>query len=172
MGQKSSGLVPVCQLIFPAGFLSVLFQRWVHLPWGQGLWSTPPKLHCQCPAQSDRRFYEWSHLRDTMWSSCSRPEFVNHEDFINQRIESILIWDCAFGHSAVAEECNHLGQNGILIGCESVVEFFHTLRIPRNGYEWKKYVPVYELDSSCKKTGRPCDNWATGLVQKYFILFY
>ena len=139
----------------------MLFQRWVHLPWGQGLWSTPTKLHCQCPAQSGRRFYEWSHLRDTMWSSCSRAEFIGHEDFINQRIESILIWNCAFGHSAVAEECNHLGQNGILIGCESVVEFFHTLRIPEIPNEWEKYVPVHELDSGCKKSGRPCDGSRT-----------
>ena len=162
MGQKSSGLVPVCQLIFPAGFLSVLFQRWVHLPWGQGLWSTPTKLHCQCPAQSDRRFYEWSHLRDTTWSSCSRTEFVNHEDFINQRIESTLIRDCPIRETAVAKECNHFGENFILSGCESVSEFIHALSIPQIHHEWKKYVPVHELDSSCKKSGRPCDSWTTG----------
>ena len=47
--------------------------------------------------------------------------------------------------SLIKKECNHLSENLILTGCESVSEFIHALRIPRNGHEWEKYVPVYPL---------------------------
>ena len=99
-------------------------------------------------------------------------EFINHEDFINQRIESILVWDRPFGHSAIAEECNHLGQNVILSGCESVSEFFHALSIPQIHHEWEKYVPVHELDYGCKKSSRACDSCTTGYNSTEILFTY
>ena len=50
--------------------------------------------------------------------------------------------------------------------------FIHALRIPRNGHEWEKYVPVHELDSGCKKSGRPCDSWTTGVYSEIVVQIY
>ena len=133
----------------------MLFQRWVYHPVDPCLWWILTNTHWSSHEQSGQRFYEWSHLRDTKWLSWGRTEFVNHEDFICHGIECLLIEPVR--NATIKKECNHLSENLILTGCESVSEFIHALRIPRIHHEWGKYVPVHELDSGWLKSGRPCD---------------
>ena len=123
----------------------MLFQRWVYHPVDPCLWWILTNTHWSSHEQSGQIFYEWSHLRDTKW--------LSWYDFLPECVKFRCFWDWEI---KVGKRSKNFRKDFQFFGIQGEC-FFHTLRIHRICHEWEKYVPVHELDSSCKKSSCPCD---------------